>query len=345
MEQEQTTYTYIYTEQTLINKNLIELKKICKDNKIPNYSKCKKKELIELIYKHFNKKMSCIIDTECIEKQEYNHSVQNIDAIKCVSNCNDNSIDLILTDPPYIISKETGMNKHYNKCKLDDSNIKKTELDWTNYCKENEIDENNIVYKNNYIQFGTIYGKKYCIQTNYGDWDQEFTIEYLEEIIELFYKKLKYGGTLILFFDLWKITILKDLLEKHKFKQIRMIEWIKTNAVPINSNINYLSNAREIALVAIKGSKPTFHSKYDKGIYEYPIQSGKIRFHPTQKNLELFKELIKKHSNENDIVLDCFLGSGTTYFACIDTNRQFVGCEINPEYFNKIIENKNHLYN
>ena len=45
----------------------------------------------------------------------------------------------------------------------------------------------------------------------------------------------------------------------------------------------------------------------DKGIYEFPLQGGKNRFHPTQKSLALFEELIKKHSNENDIILDTFL--------------------------------------
>jgi len=49
------------------------------------------------------------------------------------------------------------------------------------------------------------------------------------------------------------------------------------------------------------------------------IQGGKIKTHPTQKNLKLFEELIIKHSNENDIVLDTFLGGGTTSIACKKT--------------------------
>jgi len=65
-----------------------------------------------------------------------------------------------------------------------------------------------------------------------------------------------------MFFDIWKITILKELFEKHKFKQIRFIEWIKTNPQPLNSKVNYLTNCREIALLGVKGGKPTFNSKY-----------------------------------------------------------------------------------
>jgi site-specific DNA-methyltransferase (adenine-specific) len=163
-------------------------------------------------------------------------------------------------------------------------------------------------------------------------------MELLEKFICEYYKKLKIGGTIIIFFDLWKISYLKELLEKYKFKQIRFIEWIKTNPQPLNSNINYLTNCREIALLGIKGSKPTFNSKYDNGIYSFPLQGGKNRFHPTQKSLNLFQELILKHSKEDDIILDTFLGSGTTAIACKKTNRKFKGCEISKEYYDKIIE-------
>jgi site-specific DNA-methyltransferase (adenine-specific) len=141
-----------------------------------------------------------------------------------------------------------------------------------------------------------------------------------------------------MFFDLWKIGELKEIMESCKFKQIRFIEWIKTNPQPLNSKINYLTNSREIALLGVKKGKPTFNSKYDNGIYEYPIQGGKNKFHPTQKNLKLFEELIKKHSNENDLVLDTFLGSGTTAIASLNTNRKFKGCEVSSEYYKKMIE-------
>jgi DNA modification methylase len=90
--------------------------------------------------------------------------------------------------------------------------------------------------------------------------------------------------------------------------------------------------------LGIKGTKPTFNSKYDNGIYMCPLQGGKNRFHPTQKSLNLFEQLIKKHSNENDTILDTFLGGGTTAIACKNTNRNFKGCELSSEYYNKIME-------
>jgi site-specific DNA-methyltransferase (adenine-specific) len=264
--------------------------------------------------------------------------IQNVDGLEYLKSIPNGSVDLVLTDPPYIISRETGMNAHYNAVKQNEENnvaFVKTEAEWEEYKGANSIADD--TGKENYLKYGTIYGKKYCVKTDYGDWDANFTMESLDQFIGEYYKKLRKGGTIIMFFDLWKITTLKDLLEKHKFKQIRMIEWIKTNPQPLNSKVNYLTNCREIALIGVKGGSPTFHSSYDNGIYMYPLQGGKHRFHPTQKSLALFEDLIKKHSNENDVVLDTFLGGGTTAIACKNTNRQFRGCEISKEYFDKTL--------
>jgi len=268
-----------------------------------------------------------------------NLDIKNKDGLEYLKDIENDSIDLVLTDPPYIISRETGMNKHYNNVKEAEQNdvkFVKTEKEWKEYKLKKDIktDEN----KEKFMKYGSLYGKKYCVKTDYGDWDKNFTIETLEKFISEFYKKLRKGGTFIIFFDLWKITILKELMEKYKFKQIRFIEWIKTNPQPLNSSVNYLTNCREIALLGIKGSKPTFNSKYDKAIYSFPLQGGKDRFHPTQKSIPLIEELIKKHSNENDTVLDTFLGGGTTAIACRNTNRNFKGCEISKEYHDKILE-------
>jgi site-specific DNA-methyltransferase (adenine-specific) len=264
--------------------------------------------------------------------------IQNIEGLEYLSHIENKSIDLILTDPPYIISKETGMNKHYNEVKENEENsiqYVKTEEEWEAYKAQHNILTNE--KRLNFLKYGTIYGKKYCVKTDYGEWDKEFTLEMLEIFIEEYYKKLRNGGTLIMFFDIWKISYLKDIMERNKFKQIRFIEWIKTNPQPLNSGVNYLTNCREIALIGIKVSKPTFNSKYDNGIYSFPLQGGKNRFHPTQKSLPLFEELIRKHSNEGDTVLDTFLGAGTTAIACKNTERHFKGCEIETNYYEKII--------
>ena len=300
--------------------------------------------------------------------------IRNQEGLQFLSGLPDESVDLVLTDPPYITSRDSGMDKWVDKCAERDATdalVKtaeqwealRTSINWDKFFdgdaslkklkgrlakadpkpKEAEKEKRIQAYKESafkrmeldYLKYGSVYGKKYAVRTNYGAWDSEFTMEDLQLFINHFYRVLKPGGTCIVFFDLWKITPLKDQLESAKFKQIRFIEWLKTNPQPINSKVNYLTNCREIALLGIKKSKPTFNSSYDKGVYEYPIQGGKDRFHPTQKNTKMFEELILKHSNEGDIVLDPFLGSGTTAVAAIETGRKFIGCELEEEFYTK----------
>jgi site-specific DNA-methyltransferase (adenine-specific) len=280
------------------------------------------------------------------------------------------SVDLILTDPPYVTSRDSGMQKWLEKRKAGKFTAKteeewrafKTMSEWKDFLRGEKKQAKSIKkrlqrYKENYLKCGSIYGDKYAIATDYGSWDSEFTLETLDAVLQQFYRVLRPGGTCIIFFDLWKITNLKDLMEncgpirtrKDKetgemiketsgFKQLRFIEWVKTNPVPINSKRNYLTNSREIALGAVKKGSCTFNSQYDNAIYRYPIYAGKDRFHPTQKSLPLFEELIRKHSNEGDLVLDTFLGSGTTAVAALNTNRKFIGCELSEEYYNKSLE-------
>lgn len=210
------------------------------------------------------------------------------------------SVNLVLIDPPYEISRNT--------------NFQNGELTGTDT-------------------------DRFRISMDFGDWDKNFTG--LDQVFKESHRILKDGGTIICFYDIWKLSIIKEYLDNAKFKQPRFIEWIKTNPVPINSKINYLTNSREIAIVGIKKSKPTFNSQYDNGIYSYPICQDKGRFHPTQKPLALIKELIQKHSNEGDVVLDCFAGSGTTGVAALELNRDFMGCEINTEYYQKSLDRIN----
>lgn len=264
----------------------------------------------------------------------------NMKGLEFLKGMESNSVDLILTDPPYITSRTSGMDKWNEKVKSNKFK-QKTEAEWIAFkeslsCSiQQDLTEKD---KENYIRYGDRFGKRFAYTTDYGDWDKEFTLDQLDCFIQEFYRVLKHRGTCIIFFDLWKISYLKERYENHKFKQIRFIEWLKTNPVPINSNLNYLTNSREIAISAVKKSKPTFHSKYDNGVYKFPIYSGKDRFHPTQKSLPLFIELIRKHSHEGDLVLDPFSGSGTTAVASLLTDRNFKGCEMIEEYHEKSIK-------
>jgi len=223
--------------------------------------------------------------------------LKNEDCLVYLKSIPDNSIDLILIDPPYKISRDTGFANGEEKG---------TDVD------------------------------RFRVSYQFGNWDNSRDI--LPQVIKEAYRVLKKHGSIVCFYDLWKITDLRKWLEKNNFKQIRFAEWIKTNPVPINSKLNYLTNSREAIITGVKVSKPTFNSSYDNGIYSHPINHEKGRFHPTQKPVKLIEELILKHSNENDIVLDCFSGSGTTMLACNNLNRRFMGCELSPKYFYKSIK-------
>ena len=77
----------------------------------------------------------------------------------------------------------------------------------------------------------------------------------------------------------------------------------------------------------------TLKFKYPKSILQYTnaIQKGKV--HPTQKPVALFEYLIKTYTDEGETVLDNVMGSGSTGVACINTNRNFIGIELDENYF------------
>ena len=123
---------------------------------------------------------------------------------------------------------------------------------------------------------------------------------------------------------------------------VRPIIWEKSNPSPMNGQYVYLSGV-ELAVWFKKSGSKTFNAHCKNTVFKYP--NGKRDIHPTQKNLNLFKELILDNTNENDIVLDPCLGGGTTAIACIETNRNFLGCEINKDFFDKSIERINNSLN
>ena len=236
----------------------------------------------------YNKTLKRVVDCppptpNCvIEKADFRVFMKNLPV---------NSVDLILTDPPYAISRKTGF-----------SNLGKHSVE------------------------------RFAVSMDFGKWDaNEIDIE---ELSTEMYRLLKSGGTAIIFYDLWKFNFLANAMIDAGFKQLRLITWEKTNPVPLNSKRNYLSNSREIAVLGVKHGKPTFHGEYHNGVYRYPIPNNGKRYHPTQKPLKLMLDLIYKHSDKNQTVLDPFLGSGTTAVAAITSERKFVGCDTDETYIN-----------
>ena len=75
-------------------------------------------------------------------------------------------------------------------------------------------------------------------------------------------------------------------------------------------------------------------SRYPRDVLEFATDKQKLNLHPTQKPVALLEYLIKTYTNENETVLDFTFGSGSTGIACLNTNRKFIGIEMDEGYFN-----------
>ena len=115
------------------------------------------------------------------------------------------------------------------------------------------------------------------------------------------------------------------------------IKWQQTNEKLIRNRSKCSRN------MAVGVEKKYEHEYIDDGT-RYPLRIIKIsglknetrkgiRVHPTQKPIELLKYLIKTYTKEGDLVLDFTMGSGSTGVACIETNRQFIGIELDKDYY------------
>ena len=71
---------------------------------------------------------------------------------------------------------------------------------------------------------------------------------------------------------------------------------------------------------------------------QHDMKNKDVRIHPTQKPLKLFEMILSDYSNENDLILDCFSGSGTTAIACHNLKRRFICIERDTDYYNASVE-------
>jgi DNA modification methylase len=220
---------------------------------------------------------------------------ENRDSLEQLKEVPDNSVRLVLTDPPYLIAHIGPTGKAYEHFDTEDS----------------------------------------------------FTMEQLEEYVKEWYRVLVPGGTLICWFDTFKVGDLRAMCERAKFGgRYRVIRWIKDSGNQVEVKQTYIGWG-ESALVCSKppAKEIVFNNKDEngkaiahRGLYTAKTPRGRERFHPTQKPVDLFEELIRLHSNPGETVLDSFVGSGATPVACLLQGRNFIGAELNPEYYEKTQE-------
>jgi site-specific DNA-methyltransferase (adenine-specific) len=143
----------------------------------------------------------------------------------------------------------------------------------------------------------------------------------------------------IYFFCSWhNIDYFKQAIER-KFKLKNMIVWVKNNHGSGDLKGGYAPQ-HEIVFYACKGRVLNRGKRLPDVIYANKIPSAKL-VHPTEKNISMLEVFVGQHTDAGMLVLDPFMGSGTTGVACANLNRNFIGIELDPDYHRIALERIN----
>jgi len=170
---------------------------------------------------------------------------------------------------------------------------------------------------------------------DFGEWDKDFDITtYIPELS----KHLKENANVVIFNSWQNLKLISDCCEDNHIQIKRCLVLSKTNPVPFNRDRMFVNDV-EFGLWGVYNSKDdpkgwTFNREnlFEKCVMECVLQHRKL--HPTMKDIKVIDKLVRVLTNKNDIVLDPFMGSGTTGVSCKNFNRNFIGIEIDSTYYN-----------
>ena len=247
-------------------------------------------------------RMAKFIDIDGFSQIGDNALIANGDAINYMGKLPDNSVDLIITDPPYnlgLFMKKRGTNM-------------------------------NKLRKGHFAASG---------------WDDLEFDEWIKQMDLLFrecHRVLRKRGSLIMFMSIIKVESLIGLALKHGFYYKTVGVWHKTNPLPRNMNLQFINSTEPWIYMINDGTTGTFNNA-GKALHDFVETSTisskerKLGKHPTQKPLALMEHFVQILSNKGDVIVDPFMGSGTTAIAAIKNDRKFIGIELNSEYYNLTI--------
>ena len=252
------------------------------------------------------RKSSLLIMSKKVVINEESFTLYNDNCFKRLRKLEPKSVDMIFADPPYFLSSG-GVSCHSGK----------------------------------------------QVSVNKAEWDKSITIEekikFNRKWIRLCRELLKDDGTIWISGTFHNIYIIGMALELEGFSIINNITWQKPNPTP-NLACRCFTNSTETILWARKQlttkkkGKHTFNyslmkeingNKQMKDVWLIPLVTKaekKYGKHPTQKPLALLERIILASTNEGNLVLDPFNGSGTTGLACVKLNRRYIGIEKESEY-------------
>lgn len=213
------------------------------------------------------------------------------DSKEKLNNIPDNSVDFILTDPPYNIAK--------------------------------------------YSTGNIFVPRRSFLNNDIASWDlKEFKPE---DWVDHFKRVLKTNGNLFIFTSYNQLGQWYDCLN-HKFDRTQFMVWHKKNPAPKIYKAGFLNSCELIICCWNKGHKWNFLGQDEMhNFIESYICAGSERLsnpkHPAQKPVEILKKMIEIASNENDIILDPFMGVGSTGAAALKMKRRFIGIEYERQYY------------
>jgi site-specific DNA-methyltransferase (adenine-specific) len=237
------------------------------------------------------------------------NQIYHIDCVIGLQQIDDESVDMIINDPPYNISQEGAdiSRKHLNKASL---------------------------------------RRTADIKMDFGQWDKFAGIDDFFNFTESWFAEcarvLKPGGWIYIFFDKNRMGFFDLFLApKYGIKQKNIFVWMKQNPTPSFRKTNWLS-ATEFVWIGTKGKSKIKNFLTQKQMYNYMLTPNKSAYgktsHPTEKPEALISRFIKATTAEHDIVVDAFIGSGTTAVCAKKLRRRWIGFENNREYYEMALE-------
>lgn len=222
--------------------------------------------------------------------------IKNCTAEALLPTIADNSVNLIVIDPPYIM--QTGGGKR----------LRGKVKNWDN-----------------------IHGNKENLA-------EGFDFELFKE-----FKRVQPFLNMYIFCNVKLLQKLMSYFDNIGFDRLELLVLHKQNPLPAY-NSHYLVDL-EYCLFVCENKSYMFNDSYEasRKVFTYKIPMPKFTKHPTEKPLAMVERLIRNSSKEGDLVLDCFSGSGTTAHACKVSNRNFIGSEINENYYKESLVRINNI--
>ena len=222
----------------------------------------------------------------------------NGDCIRALNSLSNDSVDLTLTDPPYNLG---------------------------NFMRER--DTNLIKMRENF------FGNAGWDDLSFEDWVINMNSFFSEQA-----RILKSGGALVVFMSLIRVESIMQIAKNNGLYYKTTGIWHKTNPMPRNMNLHFI-NSIEGWVYFIKGKRTGTFNNNENAIHDFiessstPKNEKKYGGHPTQKPEKVMQHFIELLSNPSEVVLDPFMGSGTTGVVAKNTNRSFIGIELQKDYF------------